>query len=285
MFMDHRECDDVVPETARERAVIVPCSASNGREWKAFRDQFRHVRSVTVDHYGHANRPRWHGSGPMSLLEEAAAIAEAFPDSERFHLVGHSYGGGVALRFALSAPERLQSLTLIEPSCFHLLKSARDGALLDEIRGIAGAVNHAIVCGDYCSGMRTFMDYWGGRGSWDALRAERRAQLAQLAVHVAHHFWNLMEECLTLDSYAKVDVPTLIVCGTRSPHPSREITHLLAKTLPRSRHHTIRDATHMSPFTHAQELQRLIVQHWRLYCDFSEPGQLSSENAQTINDS
>jgi hypothetical protein len=35
MLMDHRECDEAVPETARERAVIVPCSASNGREWKA----------------------------------------------------------------------------------------------------------------------------------------------------------------------------------------------------------------------------------------------------------
>jgi hypothetical protein len=78
---------------------------------------------------------------------------------------------------------------------------------------------------------------------------------------VAHHFWSLIEETTPLAAYAAIDVPTLIVCGTRSPAPSRAITRLLAETLPRARHRTIRNAGHMSPITHAAEVNALVVEH------------------------
>jgi hypothetical protein len=51
------------------------------------------------------------------------------------------------------------------------------------------------------------------------------------------------------------------VCGTRSPAPSRAITRLLAETLPRARHRTIRNAGHMSPITDPAEVNALVVEH------------------------
>jgi pimeloyl-ACP methyl ester carboxylesterase len=199
----------------------------------------------------------------LSLAEEAAAIQQACPHGAPFHLVGHSYGGGVALRFALSQPERLRSLTLIEPSSFHILRGAEgsDAHLLDEIRAVADAVNHGVICGDYASGMQTFIDYWSGPGSWQSLPDHKKAQFAQLAVYMAHHFWSLIEEKTPLAAYAAIDVPTLIVCGTSSPAPSRAITRLLAETLPRARHRTIPNAGHMSPITHPAEVNALVLEH------------------------
>jgi hypothetical protein len=67
-----------------------------------------------------------------------------------------------------------------------------------------------------------------------------------------------------LSAYAAIDVPTLIVCGTSSPAPSRAITRLLAETLPRARHRTIRNAGHMSPITHPAEVNALVVEHLRM---------------------
>ena len=52
----------------------------------------------------------------------------------------------------------------------------------------------------------------------------------RLALHVAHHFSALFEEQASLADYASIDVPTLIICGTDSPAPSRFITRLLTKT-------------------------------------------------------
>jgi hypothetical protein len=56
----------------------------------------------------------------------------------------------------------------------------------------------------------------------------------------------------------------LILCGTRSPRPSRAITRLLADTLTRARHRTIRSAGHMSPITHAADVNPVILEHLRV---------------------
>jgi pimeloyl-ACP methyl ester carboxylesterase len=257
----------------RDRVVLVPSSASSARQWKPLVDQLAGFQPVSLDLWGHGNQGRWHGAGPLSLAEEAAAVHEACPDGAPFHLVGHSYGGGVALRFALGHPERLRSLTLIEPSSFHILKGAQEteAHLLDEIRAVAAAVNRGVICGDYAGGMHTFIDYWGGAGSWASLPDDRKAQFAELAVHVAHHFWSLIEEKTPLDAYAAIDVPTLIVCGTRSPAPSRGITRLLAEALPRARHRTIRNGGHMSPITHPAEVNALVLEHLLVNGKQSQP--------------
>jgi pimeloyl-ACP methyl ester carboxylesterase len=246
----------------RERVVLIPCSASSARQWDALSEQLAGFAPLPLDLWGHGDRPHWHGAGALSLSAEAAAIGQACPDGAPFHLVGHSYGGAVALAFAASHADRLRSLTLIEPSSFHILKAADGGApLLDEIAAVAKAVNRGVLCGDYRAGMGTFIDYWAGAGSWKSLPEKKKEQLAQRAVHVAHHFYALMEEPATLASYAKIEVPTLILCGTRSPRPSRAMTRLLAETMPRARHRTIADAGHMSPITHPAEVNRLILEH------------------------
>ena len=62
-------------------------------------------------------------------------------------------------------------------------------------------------------------------------------------------------------AYAAIDVATLILCGTHSPGPSRAITRLMANTIPRAKHHTIRNAGHMSPLTHSAEVNQVTLQH------------------------
>lgn len=249
---------------SRTRVVLVPCSASSARQWGALTSGFGDaLRPIGINLLAHGGRGAWGGDGPLTLAEEARAIADATTgDDAPFHLIGHSYGGGVALRFALDHPERLQSLTLIEPSCFHLLKATGDDAhLLAEIRAVVDALNHGVISGDYRAGMAAFIDYWSGPGSWAALSGEKRTLFAALAVHVAHHFHSLIEEPTPLAAYRAIKVPTLVLCGNRSPQPSRTITRLVAGVLPDARHRTISGGNHMAPILRPDLVNPLILDH------------------------
>jgi len=61
-------------------------------------------RVLAADLYGCGGSPVWPGQRPLSLIDEAALIEPILAAArDRFHLVGHSYGGAVALRAALAA--------------------------------------------------------------------------------------------------------------------------------------------------------------------------------------
>ena len=258
----------LIPEpSAQERVVLLHCSAASARQWNGFTDLLAGFRLVPLDLWGHGSRSPWHGGEPLRLRNEAAAVQQALPGKAPIHLIGHSYGGAVALRFAFSHPERLRSLTLIEPSSFHVLKDAEasDAHLLDEIRAVGDDVGRHLLRGDYAGGMEKFVDYWGGPGSWQNLPVGKREPIMRLALHVAHHFSALFEEETSLADYASLDVPTLIMCGTNSPAPSRLVTRLLTKTLPRARHRTIAYAGHMSPLTHQAQVAALALEHLRMH--------------------
>ena len=113
----------------------------------------------------------------FTLADEAARTIELIDRSERkVHLVGHSYGGGVALHAALARPARVASLTLYEPSAFHLLKAMgeRGAAAFAEISAVARATERGVATGDFRRGAIAFVDYWSGTGAWE--RCARRCR-------------------------------------------------------------------------------------------------------------
>ena len=56
-----------------------------------------------------------------SDLRDLCAVLNV--EAERFHLIGHSSGGAVAVAFARQYPERVRKLVLIEPTLLSLLPS------------------------------------------------------------------------------------------------------------------------------------------------------------------
>lgn len=78
-------------------------------------------RVLGVDLMGDVGRSRNHGvpvKRPADLMAWLDEVVVAL-GVERAHLAGHSYGGWVALRYALHAPERVARLVLLDPSqCF-----------------------------------------------------------------------------------------------------------------------------------------------------------------------
>src|SRR5262249_21386735 len=144
--------------------LLLHSTASSGAQWRSLTETLGGGRRVVApDLYGYGETDPWPGHGPFTLADEAA-LAEAVlpPGRGPIHLVGHSYGGAPALHFAMRQPERLRSLTLIEPVAFHLLRD--DGSdpahrrLFQEVTEIAALISEATACGDYRRAMARFVD-------------------------------------------------------------------------------------------------------------------------------
>src|SRR5262245_42936289 len=73
-------------------------------------------RLINYHRFGYGQSDR--AGGPMSVVDQAAHARGLLSQLgvDRAHVVGHSYGGDVALQLALDAPEVVQSLALLEPA-------------------------------------------------------------------------------------------------------------------------------------------------------------------------
>lgn len=248
-----------------EPVVLLHCSGSSGAQWRALAGLLgtrHHV--VTPDLIGYGSAGPWSGRGAFCLAEEAAPVRSILGQlSEPVHLVGHSYGGAVALHVARTRPELVRSLTLIEPSAFHLLRNgdATDAAALREISAVAADASAALAAGDYAGGFGRFVDYWSGPGSWSAMTPEKRAGYAPQLAKVALDFHALLSEPAELEDVCDIAVPTLLVQGGCTMLPSRCVCARLRVALPNASFRVVHGASHMLPVTHRDEVNALVAAH------------------------
>jgi pimeloyl-ACP methyl ester carboxylesterase len=251
---------------AGETVLLLHSSAGSGALWRSLTERLRtRCRVLAPDLYGYGDTDPWPGHRALTLADEAALAAAVLPPAcGPIHLVGHSYGGAVALRFALQWPGRLRSLTLIEPVAFHLLRDAAEAAdrvLFRRVTALAAAVAATTAGGACQDAMAQFIDYWNGEGAWSQATPEAQAALAHRAPKVVLDFQATMSEPTPRAAYRQIAVPALVLRGTQSPRPTRRIAELVAKALPAARLETIDGAGHMLPLTHPESVNAAVAAH------------------------
>jgi pimeloyl-ACP methyl ester carboxylesterase len=251
---------------AGETVLLLHSSAGSGALWRSLTERLRtRCRVLAPDLYGYGDTDPWPGHRALTLADEAALAAAVLPPAcGPIHLVGHSYGGAVALRFALQWPGRLRSLTLIEPVAFHLLRDAAEAAdrvLFRRVTALAAAVAATTAGGACQDAMAQFIDYWNGEGAWSQATPEAQAALAHRAPKVVLDFQATMSEPTLRAAYRQIAVPALVLRGTQSPRPTRRIAELVAKALPAARLETIDGAGHMLPLTHPESVNAAVAAH------------------------
>jgi len=248
----------------KARVITLACSGSSGSQWRPLAQALGRGRELlTPEHAGPSIAARMDG-GPFTLADEAARCVRLIDASDgSVHLVGHSYGGAVALQAALARPDRIASMTLYEPAAFHLLDElGADGAAgFVEIAAIARRVRDAVRAGDNEGAAAAFVDYWNGQGTWGRLSEQVRAALTRWAPKAPLEFAALMNARTVLEDFAALDVPILVLRGEHAPMPTRVIADALPDAMDCARVEVMAGAGHMGPMTHADAVSARIVAH------------------------
>ncbi len=207
-------------------------------------------------------------TSPFSIAGQATD-ARALLDYlgiERAHVVGHSYGGAIALQLTLDAPKRVHSLALLEPA---LLNVPSAGPFAEGLGPIIGRYQD----GDAAGAMEGFLEAVAGPGLGPVIDDRIGSDWHQRAVADIDTFFSvefpaLGEWSFTREQAGSIHQPVLSVLGAQSAAVTPmtgEVHALLQEWLPQTEPVILPDATHalqmMNPRGMAQALSGFMGRH------------------------
>lgn len=242
------------------------CSSASSKEWLSLAallgDRFRLLIPDFAD-YGKSGRIADHSffnpHTDIMALEQLLGFAEG----RAIHLLGHSYGGAMALELAQRYPEQIKSLVLFEPVAFHLLRN-NDEKNWQEVHKLAGLIQQAYDAGHIARAARYYMAYWIGNIKWWLMPVRHRQRVCETMQKVCIEFSLLEHGQLNLDQLEFLKQPALLLHGSKTRHSAKSVSRIIHKQLPHALCATVDHAGHMAPLTHSQIVNRRIV---AFYCD------------------
>jgi pimeloyl-ACP methyl ester carboxylesterase len=245
--------------------IALHCSGADGQMWRHLATELGDRFSLVAPHLiGCGAADPWDGAHDFTASDEAALTIDMIDAIDTpVHLVGHSYGGGVALRVARERPARIASLTVYEPSLLSVLNTmGEDGrAVFAELKAVANEVIGAMSTGAYQTGARLFVNCWNGEGSWDAMSPEARAGMIRHLPKVCLEYRAMSRERISLQAYRRVNFPVLLLQGEHSLPATHLISRQLHRAMKFASLHTVRGAGHMGPLTQAAAVNAMMVDH------------------------
>lgn len=194
-------------------------------------------------------------------LAIAKAVLRALPTDNPV-LFGHSKGGVTALRVALettSEGKSPASLILFEPILYPMLDAnvPAEAVERDWDQSVISTLKSEVAAGNAGAGVKAFVEAWND-ARWEDLPEPVRAFLVSDAQNLADEAAEVIDIPLNLEKLSCFEVPTLILCGEKSPTFTRLAAQNLEKHLPNATLKTLTDVGHMGPINRSDLIAEAI---------------------------
>jgi pimeloyl-ACP methyl ester carboxylesterase len=190
----------------------------------------------------------------LALIE--SVVAQLAP-GRPIHLVGHSYGGVVALALALKGSVPIREMSLFEPVATWVLDAVGDAAMQARVDAFLARYRHDAAAGVPDTWAQV-LAFWGGADDAAQWPPHVREGMAKLMPNNLRH-WDIC----TRSPHGQADlqalsVPTRIAHGSASNDVARAIAAHLAAQLPHSRLYEVAGASHTLVTSHPHDCLKVL---------------------------
>jgi len=248
--------------------VFVPGSFSAPSAWrgvqKALPTGYRSI-GTSLCGYGQTDETRSLDDLDIHHLTNVVdTVAEKV--GEPFHLVGHSFGGTVALAAALHKPLNVLSIATFEANPLWILREDADRSLFGDTHSMSEAFEDAYNSGERDAAAR-IIDFWGRPGAFASMPEAVQDYCRSTT------FSNVLDwrtafrfEAISSD-YSKLTIPVLLVRGSLANSAMVQITDRLKACIPNSKSEVIDGAGHFLITSHAADCGASLAKFLDEVCD------------------
>lgn len=236
--------------------LLVHSSGFTSRQWRKLGEVLaaRGHRVLAPDLLGYATP--WPMGEPFHFRQDVEMLAGVIGE-EPAHVVGHSYGGFLALQLALAHPARVRSIAVYEPVAFGVLDEPADRELLKSVTDVSESSSPDRL-EDW---LATFVDWWNGKGAWAQLAPPTQQAFRDVGWKISQEVASLGADRTDRAGYARITAPTLLLAGDQTQPAERRVVEKLVAVLPNARLQTFPGLGHMGPIMAAATVNAPIVEH------------------------
>ena len=254
--IDYDECG------AGPTVVLVPGSCSTGAAWRPVIGQWNgRFRCVTTSLLGYGGTSERRTPDDHCITHEAEILESVIRRAGgRVHLVGHSFGGLVAVSVALRRQVPLASLVIVEAPAAELLRETGEHQHYRAFRDMTDAYFAAFQNKEN-EAIAAMIDFYGGAGTFASWPSRVRAYAVETTAVNILDWASAYGFPLAPARLATIDVPALVLRGGASHPAVQRANELLSESMRAALLETIAGAAHFLITTHAQEVARAIAKH------------------------
>jgi len=181
---------------------------------------------------------------PWSLTNYVQWLSNQLPQNKKVILLGHSFGGQLAIRFAATYPEKVKQLILIGSSGIidRSLNKRLKRSIFRSITKVGKIVTNSPFLRKSLYKLTREQDYYQ-------------------ASHIMRQTMQNVLKDEILDNLPNIDCPTQIIWGQNDTTTPLKHAYVLKNSIKNSKLQLIKHARHSPQFTHPEEVVKVIESH------------------------
>ncbi len=252
---------EYIEKGSGHRVILLHSTVATNKQWKKLIELLSDDYNLVAPNlYGYGKTDSWNSKKLQTLKDQAEIIRQFVPnDGEKFSLVGHSFGGSVAMMAAKIFRNHVDKLILIEPNPNYLLREMGRINEFNEIVALRNCIKTNGANNKWEVAAKVFADYFNGNGAWMVMDKDRQKKFIA-ALKPNYHEWDsVMNEITSIEEW-KIYLPkkTTVFSCKKTINSITGIIHLLRSNMTSWNFVEYQSGGHMAPLTMPDVINPLI---------------------------